>query len=75
MPIFLYQCEECGDRIEILSPQEGVPSCCGKSMTKLMSKPALMHRTNERGRTIRSKGYKEGYAKDYAKDVPTPWNS
>lgn len=59
----------------MLSPREGVPFCCGKAMTKLIAKPAMIRMRNERGRIIRSKGYKEGYAKDYAKDVPTPWNS
>lgn len=46
MPIYLYQCEKCGNKVEILSPQGGVPLCCGKVMSK---RPALIAMVKMKG--------------------------
>lgn len=77
MPIYLYVCEVCGNKLKMRRGlREAMPLCCGRGMTrKFKETNMLLPRTGEGGVRIHSKGYKEGYAKDYAKDVPTPWNS
>lgn len=62
MPIYLYKCEKCGSKVEVLSPQGGVPLCCGKAMAKLPTFPAMF-----KMKGIHSQGYKEGYKKEYLK--------
>lgn len=75
MPIFVYECGVCKKRMEVRAAYNAVPICCNKFMKKVITPPALVKVTNDRGQIKRSEGYKRGYAQDYGKDVPTPFNS
>jgi len=45
MPLYEYECESCGDRIEVLqrvgAPPIGVCETCGGEMRRLLSAPAF----------------------------------
>ena len=69
MPIYKYECEECGNEIEVIqSMVAGIPFCCGKPMSKLPTFPAMIKKKIG-GVPIRSRGYKEGYSKEYLKGM------
>ena len=71
MPIYVFSC--CGKKVEVVQGiDKDTPSCpdCGAKMEKLPTSPALIR---VEGKTVLSKGYKEGYTKEYAKDVPPPF--
>jgi len=70
MPIYLYKCEVCGSKVEMVQGITGaVPFCCGKSMTKLPTSPAIIRIKGMGGKLARNRGYKEGYSKEYLRDV------
>lgn len=72
MPIYLYQCEECGRELELVQTIGGkYPMCCDSSMDKLPTSPSLVRFEGKGGTRTFSKGYKEGYAKEYQKDIET----
>ena len=63
MPTYLYKCEKCGSKAEVIqSIVGGLPLCCGKAMTQLPTAPAMF-----KVKGIHSEGYKEGYKKEYLK--------
>jgi putative FmdB family regulatory protein len=45
MPLYEYECESCGDRVEVLqrvgAPPIGVCEACGGKMKRLLSAPAF----------------------------------
>lgn len=72
MPIYILKCEECGRKVERIQGIVGeIPLCCGKTMTKLPTLPAIIKIIGESGVPARSKGYKEGYSKEYLKSLET----
>lgn len=43
MPIYLYRCEKCGSKLEVLQNMSGIVQlCCGKAMTKVPQAPAVI---------------------------------
>lgn len=66
MPIYIYECEKCGNKIEVLNG--GVPLCCGKAMAKRPTFPALVKWKGEGGFPSMRRAYKRGtapYTKGY----------
>ena len=58
MPIYLYRCEKCGNKLEVVQGfNEGIPLCCGKVMTKLPTTHAVfqMKGSHGGGRSARRK--------------------
>lgn len=47
MPIYLYKCEKCGYKLEVLGG--GIPLCCGKAMTKQITTHAMFKMKGEGG--------------------------
>jgi len=61
MPIYLYKCERCSRKAEIIQGMVGgIPLCCGVVMAKIPTFPAMF-----KVKGIHSQGYKEGYKKEY----------
>ena len=64
MPLYEYECEACGDRIEVLqrvgAPPMGVCEACGGAMRRLLSAPAFQ---------FKGTGW---YVTDYAKKNSSP---
>ena len=59
MPIYLYQCEKCGTKSEILQGiHEGLPLCCGKPMKKLPTFPTMVKVRGMGGYPSRRKQFK-----------------
>lgn len=45
MPIYLYKCVKCGNKIEVLrSLSGGIPLCCDKTMARVPTAPMLRFR-------------------------------
>ena len=68
MPIYGFVC--CDNELEVIQEMgASAPIClkCGGSMVRKPSAPAIIQMTKRGGRTLRSKGYKEGYKKEYLK--------
>ena len=64
MPLYEYQCQACGDRVEVLqrvgAPPVGVCESCGGEMKRLLSAPAFQ---------FKGTGW---YVTDYAKKNSSP---
>lgn len=59
MPVYIYQCEKCKNRVEVLQGlQGGVPLCCGKAMTKMPTFPAMVKMKGMGGYPSRRKQFK-----------------
>jgi len=70
VPIYLYKCEKCGNKTEVIQGiAEGTPFCCGKLMVKLPTSPAMIKMKGMDNVLMRSEGYKEGYSKEYLKSL------
>lgn len=70
MPIYLYQCEKCGTKLEIRQGiHEGIPPCCGVAMKKVPTAPSIIRTMGTNKTRTYSKGYKQGYSKDYLKSM------
>ena len=62
MPIYLYQCEKCSSKVEVLqSLSGGIPFCCGKPMKKLPTAPAMVKMKGMGGYPSRRKQFQRGY--------------
>lgn len=72
MPVYIYECKQCGIEVEaVQSIEAGAPKCetCGVGMTKKPTHPAIIKVVGQGGYPTRSKGYKEGYSKEYLKSL------
>jgi len=70
MPIYLYQCEKCGGKMELRQGMhEGIPLCCGAAMQKMPTSPAIIRVVGTGGARTYNKGYKKGYSKDYLRSI------
>lgn len=50
MPIYLYRCEKCGTKLEVLQHMDGIAQlCCGKAMTKLPTTHAVFQMKGSHG--------------------------
>ena len=65
-PIYLYGCDRCNGKREILQGiSDDAPICCNEPMTRLPTCPAKIEVKDKRGIRKYPEGYKEDYAKDY----------
>lgn len=66
MPVYLFECERCRGKKEVLQNFSGeAPICCGEPMNKLPTHPTTIKIKAAGGVSIHSPGYKEDYAKNY----------
>ena len=63
MPIYVYQCEKCGNKLEVVQNLGGVPMlCCGKAMDRVPTSHSMVKWTGEGGFPTMRKAYKRGTA-------------
>jgi len=59
MPIYLYQCEKCGSKTEVIQGWDGVALlCCGKAMSKMPTSQAMVKMKGMGGYPSRRKEWK-----------------
>ncbi len=70
MALYIYQCEKCGNKIEVLNGR--VPLCCSEAMSKRPTAHVMVKWKGEGGFPSMRRAYKGGtapYTRGYG-DVP-----
>jgi len=65
MPIFIFECQVCKGKMEVVQRYGGVPFCCGKPMVMQPTAPALVRIKNGGGNSARRK-----WARDWTPESP-----